>query len=623
MRTRVGLAVTFCLAALAGGQGVWSHEGNRPVSPISGIGRIFEANHAGYGYIMQGGTENSEAGGDDRANFMCRDSDLRTYAGRACNSARRPTTENARQLASSIFRPIFLEKLGAKVFEYLTLQMASLTTTRPVPVTRPSCLDRPGPLPSALPSTVPTAAEIRRMPARTSAQRAARNLAVKFRAVSESYNSDRVVSALLLHDQLVRAERDYCPGRDQDGRLKCMDIRSQRGRVRNAFPILGVSDAAETVPLHHLRDKVLRLLGSHNAPSIITSEADLIARGRTQVYQPAINDDFGMPRLESAFSAAAGEARSGTKVCTDPRDKTTCTRQPAEARLASALTALNDEIASMNTGRQRLINAEIAAMCADFSAEAVARKYPQVARQLLQEESGRELALSKAFLCESGVAEDIQRDDRNSCAGVTRNPDGSVSVSRGAYDFPFRSSTGYKVTKNARGEYSVSMTINFNRAVDSSSTPPTPAISQEDFDRSTAAWVADATSWYSRAGATASPRVRFAISAGNGTTPPVMNVSDCYNRTLAPAMRNNCAAVAAAGGNWQDSGNLTGTSTDGTVHHEFGHLMGLDDEYNRDYYPMNLLGEHDSVMNGSNDRDRLYPRHIQQIIRPAQRCQSL
>ncbi|MBI3541952.1 MAG: hypothetical protein HY075_01575 [Deltaproteobacteria bacterium] len=65
-----------------------------------------------------------------------------------------------------------------------------------------------------------------------------------------------------------------------------------------------------------------------------------------------------------------------------------------------------------------------------------------------------------------------------------------------------------------------------------------------------------------------------------------------------------------------DSGNWHPGVDDQTVQHELAHGMGLPDEYVADYYPMNNVGENNSMMVGG---QTLYPRHLEKILDPT-RC---
>ncbi len=66
-----------------------------------------------------------------------------------------------------------------------------------------------------------------------------------------------------------------------------------------------------------------------------------------------------------------------------------------------------------------------------------------------------------------------------------------------------------------------------------------------------------------------------------------------------------------------DSGNLMENTDCNVLRHEVGHMLGLPDEYQADYYPFNALGENNSVMNGPQPgTPRLYPRHFWSMLHP-------
>lgn len=65
----------------------------------------------------------------------------------------------------------------------------------------------------------------------------------------------------------------------------------------------------------------------------------------------------------------------------------------------------------------------------------------------------------------------------------------------------------------------------------------------------------------------------------------------------------------------EDAENLTIASLGDckTIQHEMMHTVGLADEYSADYYPFNLIGEHDSLMNNG---EKLFARHIGDLLSP-------
>jgi len=65
-----------------------------------------------------------------------------------------------------------------------------------------------------------------------------------------------------------------------------------------------------------------------------------------------------------------------------------------------------------------------------------------------------------------------------------------------------------------------------------------------------------------------------------------------------------------------DSSNFHSQVDLSTVLHEAGHGLGLSDEYVATYYPLNSIGEPDSVMREQVMPMRLYSRHLDQILNP-------
>ncbi|HAZ11568.1 MAG: hypothetical protein A2X86_21630 [Bdellovibrionales bacterium GWA2_49_15] len=85
--------------------------------------------------------------------------------------------------------------------------------------------------------------------------------------------------------------------------------------------------------------------------------------------------------------------------------------------------------------------------------------------------------------------------------------------------------------------------------------------------------------------------------------------------------RNTCRQVfgrpSSSSTNRQNAGNYTLDQDNGTVFHEVGHIFGLDDEYLDPTYPYTPQGEHDSIMNNSDEGSgRLHSRHLQDLLSP-------
>lgn len=64
----------------------------------------------------------------------------------------------------------------------------------------------------------------------------------------------------------------------------------------------------------------------------------------------------------------------------------------------------------------------------------------------------------------------------------------------------------------------------------------------------------------------------------------------------------------------EDAGSLTTKTPLSVLVHEFGHRLGLDDEYEDPLYPVLPLGEADSIMAGASENGRMYPRHFNKML---------
>jgi hypothetical protein len=105
--------------------------------------------------------------------------------------------------------------------------------------------------------------------------------------------------------------------------------------------------------------------------------------------------------------------------------------------------------------------------------------------------------------------------------------------------------------------------------------------------------------------------------AGEGSAPGAKAL-DFLKETEAQ-LRERCGREIPPAGdhrnNRANSGHYETAIAPSTLVHEVGHLMGLPDEYKDPNYPFSPLGEHDSIMNNSNNPSSvLYPRHIAQMM---------
>lgn len=639
----------------------YAHFGRTPVSQTGAIANMTSANHAGYGYLLK----TSEAEADNAVNFPCTDDDRRSYARAACRlpSGTDVTMASVATLAANVASGQTLQKMRDKVFEYLTLQMAGSNTTypqpRPIPLARPACVTSPAAddnwdltqnlIANQMPDSAFIIMEntvIGAMPTGTPTERLARRRAererddhVKYMSVANSFTTDNMVQAIMLHEQLRNAQTtNNCStvtaASPATRRLLCIDVNEQLDRLRVSYPVLfegntasyaaapASTRTAETTRISDLRNDVWELLGANGAPAAMTSQAALRTRGRNTAWNPRVNSSAwdAAQNLTTDYFAAATGARDGFCGAAPKTTSNTCAAPTHQPRMDAAYARLQATAARLRTEAQGRLTLQATGLCdASMNLEQLGKKYPSVLRQMLLEQSGPELAASKTAICGTpALADQLRQGVRDSCIGVTGSlsSPGGVRVHRTTSSFPFSSDPNYTVTQGADGRLTVNLVMNFSNT-------GTPAMPAATYQQTINDWVTNTTARYnSQANGLApplDPRVTFNITGVTGTADPHVNVSQCYNRSMPAGQEHSCTAIAAqkGGNNWEDSGNLTTTTDQNTLTHEFGHNMGLDDEYEALYYPMNTLGEHDSVMASG---AQLYRRHFEQIVRPARRC---
>ena len=201
-------------------------------------------------------------------------------------------------------------------------------------------------------------------------------------------------------------------------------------------------------------------------------------------------------------------------------------------------------------------------------------------------------------------------------------------------DYPFSSSASYGITRTPplrRGNATIRTTIQV--------TPPTGATPAEAAAHRARLQACVATWFNDQARSNGNPNLTFQIqfigkddALPAGSPPPVaITLRTCYHSTCSfrgtptqsmccPGNAPSCAIPGEANHGMQaDSANLMADTNCAVVRHEVGHMLGLPDEYQADYYPFNSLGEPNSIMNNSSETSRLYPRHFWSMLHP-NRC---
>jgi hypothetical protein len=600
-----------------------AHMGQKPINPAGNIGDLISKSHGGYGYAAS----SSEAEADAAVDFDCAVKDQQVYAN-ACGP-REPAVKSAEEvlkLAKDYQAGTALKKLQEQVYDYSLLQAAAMNTTRPIDVPRPTCMPQPAGQPvsqsAQVPATPYTADQLEQLKKKieiTTDQAEKKKLQDRFNAnykfflVSNSASQDNLVQAVALYDQLVAAKTANGCVNSQPLSMACLDLNDNIDRVKVGFPIV-FGSGEQAARLESIRKDAQMLIGASFTKS--ADSAQILAKGKAKwSFRVKSQDWDAMQEFKREYTEARDLASVGEQKL-GPDGRPTGAMVP-RATAVSAQKQLAGTTWKMKQDFAVRLKSEMNGVCSmDFAA--LAKKYPSALRQLLLEESGSDLAGTKLAVCNSGDLKNLLTRSRDrSCSGITgklNSGDGTVKIARYMPSFPFSSSQNYKVKKNADGSMTVALDIHFTKT-------GTPPMTAEEFKTKMAAFKTSADGFYNKGTENAKPpfdpKVKFAVNVIEGSVEPVFNFSKCYNRTLPYEKQHDCAAVKAAGGNWQDAGNLTSDTDANTVNHEFGHIMGLDDEYEADYYPMNLLGEHDSVMN---DGSQLYRRHIKNILQPALRC---
>jgi hypothetical protein len=278
--------------------------------------------------------------------------------------------------------------------------------------------------------------------------------------------------------------------------------------------------------------------------------------------------------------------------------------------LRAAKAAVTDRVAEIS-----LYNGgNIAQLCNKTIAQLV-EQYPQVLRQMISDASGSNLAAYRGVMCQSGMLDKFPPNPMNTCVGVTGDPDDTkgMRVRRHVYDFPFGQDVDYKIKRAADGAMEVETTVNFVRG---------SGVTTAQFNEHIRTALATAQAYFNSQAAVQTPALnpalRFTVLKGSGTSEPLVTIRKCWHSS-----RKKNKSACDGSDNQADSGNWPLDSSEGTTRHEVGHLFGLNDEYENDYYPFNNLGEHDSIMNdSSNSSSRLYARHFASIMAPVVRCEG-
>jgi hypothetical protein len=539
------------------------------------------------------------------------------------------------ELADSTSKVSLTQLLREKTFEYLALQAAVLSPSRPLPVSAPpGCASEPR-LVSALNSLPATVPQPGQLPSSDF------SILGKYIAVSHQFYDHSLWRAAV---QIDRAKSDF----DKSGCQRdpssssCASTKNGLDHVLSAFPILKSAAAVNT----------------------IKSDLFLIV-GRGQYEGTAASSPYDY--FQSLFPVYDAMRSVGVNPVLADGEWNISSGSP----MSSAVHKLQDSIHGLKSDYLNNLQKKINAAC-DSSAEQLISLYPEVTRQLLLDFSSSTPSL-KAALCSFRSFADIRplRPPLN-CAKVTGSP--------------LRAGKSVKISVYGNGDESISLGKDPGDPVTILLHVPFKMdsdIGPEEAKKLLAAWQSKTTDWYNcEAGNRAAPEsivvhdpvegkeatvsckdfqkhplkpetiFRFEFESVTQGEPGAVHLHRCWraetNSSDCQAIRtslikgcvatckssaqsqeacqNKCEAtlqVADPRNNREDSLNWTSVINDDTVFHEMGHRMGLFDDYtgtsNRDFFQ--LSGPADSIMMKTDDPNaRLYERHLQDILNPAINC---
>ena len=540
-----------------------------------------------------------------------------------------------------------LQSLRDRVFEYLTYETAALNPAqRPVPISVPACV-RPnsaGPLMvSLLPTHAPTDLEV------GATQNPILVRLMKFRGV---WAQTRPFSAIfaVVFDDLLKSRETFMCNCDPKLESNCLDARYSRLRLKGTFSFLFESAKAESAKAS-IRTALINVLGAESAFQSGNASADVVALGTAAYSQmtSVVNSMTFQDGLEKAIL-------HGMELS-------------APANLRQALKDLLSVGQDLWKQKRSSLLAETDAICS-LTLPDIATRYPNVVRQVLLDTSTSEAQTIRASMCSVQEFKDQLR--KISCAGVTGGPlpgPIAVQVNRRASEFPFASINMLSLTQpTAADPVVLHLRVHFNFDSD---------ISADEVTQTLTRWQSNANTWYScqvgagpafsfdnnYLGQSTSPPFTYTCPAGYSMKDvgsigfdiqytadsqpvpadgPQVAVHRCYRMEIKSSdcaqVRDfavqSCTAKCASSdltcaqqcaskqigdlaNNRANSGHFILGQQLGTLLHETGHLLGLDDEYLDPQLPFAPLGRPRGIMTNSHAVDpRLDITHIRRMLEP-------
>jgi len=475
---------------------------HRPVDYVRGVKGISEQNRAGYGTLG----ETSEAEAESVFLHVC----PRDNVGNVIYPCVNQNSELGRalELASGNIETAFTTIFQRRLYEYLSMQRVGLGLE---PLDLPGCLANDeeakkeqrflktlkGKYRYEIDNLISEAQKelrkLRRIKEPNDAQKQAlankkweASILTKQRAVHASQTPERLGEAMLLDRQLKNREEQYC-GSDPGGQY-CLSIRSNRDRIRMAFPVIfpgGLDeeksqpvdgrrrwetkrsmaidthnlDKCGNTPVEQMENAMARMIGLIGAPKPMVAPPPLAAapagvspvagknracpetdgqqelaikRGQ-KVLNEAYGDDHGYPLLVTSSDDDGNNEPDGAFNRANYIADTTeifANDPVSDSRMVEAREALNGGIKDAKDVYRVEVLQQAGRICGASPNElkGLQDKYPTVFKQAVldmdSESKSREATLT--FLCKKNLLNRYQKYNPTfSCEGVTGSVDGA------------------------------------------------------------------------------------------------------------------------------------------------------------------------------------------------------
>jgi hypothetical protein len=576
------------------------------------------SNHAGYGYLGR----SSEEEASFQMNFVCPEKYYKSPSTScAVGFPGVIDKENYRNVEALNYVG-FITGFRNKIYEYHKMMKTSLLNHRPVTLKKPSCVTdafKMDIMPAFMDSVDTRTAlmdkryELQKKKKLSPSDEKSLGDLTKVHTMKSKQDFMNISQAIMTldHYKVQRNEFDCAyESLSNYSKMMCISLDDHEKRLKAAYPFLDLDrlSDSEKKTLHTLKRKMLYVVGSEFC-SEGTTYADVVKRGE-EFYNLSLKNSTALgaedDSMDQLYEKAFKRADDGKYLPVDEVSE-------KDQKLASVFDEIQKLSGALTESYGKRLDETANKICGKQTQDLM-KEYPQVLRQYLLDLPEEERQRARKYLCQNNLEREIQSGVANTCIGVTGDIDSpeGVRVKRDAPTFPYSSKVDYSVKRNKDGTFEVLTRVNFQFVFD-----PTLGTSKKlqraKFDKVVKKWKKKMNAFYNTS-KVSDQGVKIKYEVDEGTDDPLIKVSECFNSGLDEPESHYCGAMVE---NWENAANFTTGMDDNTLYHEMGHNLGLDDEYNRDYYPFNTLGEDDSVMNTGS---KLYERHIGRILQPALNC---